>query len=177
MANTENILEVQNLKKYFQTPKGTLHAVDDVTFSLKRGTTLGVVGESGCGKSTLGRTVLHLLDSTDGKIFFEGEDVTKVDKAKIRKLREQMQIIFQDPFSSLNPRMSVSEIIMEPLILRGGMSKSEMEAETSKLMETVGLAERLANSYPHELDGGRRQHCRCHRTNTARYRSCRLGFL
>ena len=157
MANTENILEVQNLKKYFQTPKGTLHAVDDVTFSLKRGTTLGVVGESGCGKSTLGRTVLHLLDSTDGKIFFEGEDVTKVDKAKLRKLREQMQIIFQDPFSSLNPRMSVSEIIMEPLILRGGMSKSEMEAETSKLMETVGLAERLANSYPHELDGGRRQ--------------------
>lgn len=157
MANTENILEVQNLKKYFQMPKGTLHAVDDVTFSLKRGTTLGVVGESGCGKSTLGRTVLHLLDSTDGKIFFEGEDVTKVDKAKLRKLREQMQIIFQDPFSSLNPRMSVSEIIMEPLILRGGMSKSEMEAETSKLMETVGLAERLANSYPHELDGGRRQ--------------------
>lgn len=153
----ETILEVQNLKKYFNTPKGTLHAVDDVSFTLEKGTTLGVVGESGCGKSTLGRTILHLLDSTGGKIFFEGEDVTNVNKQKLRKLREKMQIIFQDPFSSLNPRMSVSEIIQEPLILKGGMTKEEMENETYKLMETVGLAERLATSYPHELDGGRRQ--------------------
>ncbi|MBS6645485.1 MAG: ATP-binding cassette domain-containing protein [Clostridiaceae bacterium] len=153
----DQILEVQNLKKYFTTPKGTLHAVDDVSFSLEKGTTLGVVGESGCGKSTLGRTILHLLDSTDGKIMFEGEDVTNVNKQKLRQLREKMQIIFQDPFSSLNPRMSVSEIIQEPLVLRGGMSKEEMEKETLKLMETVGLAERLATSYPHELDGGRRQ--------------------
>ncbi|MBT9776506.1 ATP-binding cassette domain-containing protein [Clostridium sp. MCC353] len=153
----EPILEVQNLKKYFTTPKGTLHAVDDVSFSLEKGTTLGVVGESGCGKSTLGRTILHLLDSTGGKIMFEGEDVTNVNKQKLRQLREKMQIIFQDPFSSLNPRMSVSEIIQEPLVLRGGMSKEEMEKETLNLMETVGLAERLATSYPHELDGGRRQ--------------------
>lgn len=153
----DQILEVQNLKKYFTTPKGTLHAVDDVSFSLEKGTTLGVVGESGCGKSTLGRTILHLLDSTAGKIMFEGEDVTNVNKQKLRQLREKMQIIFQDPFSSLNPRMSVSEIIQEPLVLRGGMSKEEMEKETLKLMETVGLAERLATSYPHELDGGRRQ--------------------
>ena len=153
----DNILEVQNLKKYFTTPKGTLHAVDDVSFTMKRGTTLGVVGESGCGKSTLGRTVLHLLESTGGKIIFEGEDVTNVDKKKLRELREKMQIIFQDPYSSLNPRMSVSEIIQEPLILKGGMSKEQMEEETLKLMATVGLAERLANSYPHELDGGRRQ--------------------
>lgn len=153
----DQILEVQNLKKYFPTPKGTLHAVDDVSFSLKKGTTLGVVGESGCGKSTLGRTILHLLDSTGGKIMFEGEDVTNVNKQKLRQLREKMQIIFQDPFSSLNPRMSVSEIIQEPLVLRGGMSNEEMEKETLNLMETVGLAERLATSYPHELDGGRRQ--------------------
>lgn len=153
----DQILEVQNLKKYFPTPKGTLHAVDDVSFSLKKGTTLGVVGESGCGKSTLGRTILHLLDSTGGKIMFEGEDVTSVNKQKLRQLREKMQIIFQDPFSSLNPRMSVSEIIQEPLVLRGGMSNEEMEKETLNLMETVGLAERLATSYPHELDGGRRQ--------------------
>jgi len=150
-------LEVQNLKKYFNTPRGLLHAVDDVSFQIEEGKTLGVVGESGCGKSTLGRVILHLLDSTDGKIFFEGQDVTHVDKAELRKLREKMQIIFQDPYSSLNPRMSVSETIMEPLILRGGMSKAEMLEETRRLMDTVGLAARLENSYPHELDGGRRQ--------------------
>lgn len=153
----EHILEVQNLKKYFNTPKGTLHAVDDVSFSMRKGTTLGVVGESGCGKSTLGRTVLHLLDSTDGKIIFEGEDVTNVDKHKLRQLREKMQIIFQDPYSSLNPRMTVSETIQEPLILKGGMKRTELEEYTLKIMDTVGLAERLENSYPHELDGGRRQ--------------------
>lgn len=151
------ILEVKNLKKYFNTPKGELHAVDDISFIIEEGRTLGVVGESGCGKSTLGRTILHLLDSTDGQIFFEGQDVTHLKKHELKKIREKMQIIFQDPFSSLNPRMSVSETIMEPLILRGGMSEDEMEAETEKLMETVGLAKRLADSYPHELDGGRRQ--------------------
>lgn len=151
------ILEIKNLKKYFSTPKGELHAVDDISFKIKEGKTLGVVGESGCGKSTLGRTILHLLDSTDGQILFEDQDVTQVKKQELKKLREKMQIIFQDPFSSLNPRMSVSEIIMEPLILRGGMKEDEMEEETQRLMETVGLANRLADSYPHELDGGRRQ--------------------
>ena len=150
-------LEVKNLKKYFNTPKGLLHAVDNVNFRIYEGKTLGVVGESGCGKSTLGRVILHLLDSTDGQILFEGEDVTHVDKAKLRALREKMQIIFQDPYSSLNPRMSVSEIIMEPLQLKGGMSHAEMYEKTKKLMDTVGLAARLENAYPHELDGGRRQ--------------------
>ena len=150
-------LEVKNLKKYFNTPKGLLHAVDNVNFRIYEGKTLGVVGESGCGKSTLGRVILHLLDSTDGQILFEGEDVTHVDKAKLRALREKMQIIFHDPYSSLNPRMSVSEIIMEPLQLKGGMSHAEMYEKTKKLMDTVGLAARLENAYPHELDGGRRQ--------------------
>ena len=148
---TDISLEVRNLKKYFNTPKGYLHAVDNVNFSIQTGKTLGVVGESGCGKSTLGRVVLHLLDSTDGQILFHGEDVTHVDKAKLRTLREDMQIIFQDPYSSLNPRMSVSEIIMEPLLLKGGISRAEMYKETKRLMDTVGLAERLENSYPHEL--------------------------
>jgi peptide/nickel transport system ATP-binding protein len=151
------LLEVQDLKKYFKTGGGMLHAVDGISFTLEKGKTLGVVGESGCGKSTLGRAILHLLDATDGRIFFEGQDVTMPGKRELRLLREQMQIIFQDPFSSLNPRMSVSESIMEPLVLRGGMSRAEMLEETRKLMETVGIAARFENSYPHELDGGRRQ--------------------
>ena len=151
------ILEVKNLKKYFQTPGGELHAVDDVSFRMEAGTTLGVVGESGCGKSTLGRTVLHLHESTGGQIFFQGEDITRVDKKKQKQLREDMQIIFQDPYSSLNPRMSVSEIIREPLKRKGGRTKAELDSEVERLMELVGLAQRFANSYPHELDGGRRQ--------------------
>lgn len=157
MAGSDTILEVQNLKKYFKTKKGDLHAVDDVSFQIREGTTLGVVGESGCGKSTLGRTVLHLHESTGGKIFFRGEDITKVEKHRLHQLRENMQIIFQDPFSSLNPRMSVSEIIKEPLKRKGGLSSRELNAEVVRLMDTVGLAQRFANSYPHELDGGRRQ--------------------
>lgn len=155
--NMATILEVKNLKKYFSTPKGELHAVDDISFKIDEGKTLGVVGESGCGKSTLGRTILHLLESTEGQIIFEGKDVTNLKKQELKKMREEMQIIFQDPFSSLNPRMSVSETIMEPLILKGGMKSEEIEMETERLMETVGLAKRLAHSYPHELDGGRRQ--------------------
>lgn len=151
------ILEVKNLKKYFPTPKGTLHAVDDISFRIAQGKTLGVVGESGCGKSTLGRTILHLLDSTAGQIYFEGKDITHVGKKELKEIREKMQIIFQDPFSSLNPRKSVSQTIMEPLLLKGGMTKQQMEEETKKIMDTVGLAQRLADSYPHELDGGRRQ--------------------
>lgn len=151
------LLEVTNLKKYFKTGGGMLHAVDDVSFTLNKGQTLGVVGESGCGKTTLGRTILHLSDPTDGKIKFEGKDITDPTKKQLRELREDMQIIFQDPFSSLDPRMTVSEAIMEPLLLRGGMKKEEMLEETRKLMDIVGLARRLENSYPHELDGGRRQ--------------------
>lgn len=151
------LLEVKHLKKYFKTTRGLLHAVDDVNFTLDAGKTLGVVGESGCGKSTLGRTILHLLDPTDGQILFNGKDITNPTRRELSGMRQEMQIIFQDPFSSLNPRMSVSETIMEPLQLRGGMSKAEMIKQTKSLMETVGLAERFWGTYPHELDGGRRQ--------------------
>ncbi len=151
------LLEVKDLKKYFKTPRGMLHAVDNISFSLDRGKTLGVVGESGCGKTTLGRTVLHLLEPTSGEIRFEGRDISNPKRAEMKKLRTEMQIIFQDPFSSLNPRMSVSETIMEPFLLHTKMSKAEISKEVLKLMDTVGLARRLAGSYPHELDGGRRQ--------------------
>ena len=152
-----SIVEVQHLKKYFEVPKGVLHAVDDVSFSIEKGTTMGVVGESGCGKSTLGRTIIHLLESTEGKILFNGEDVTRVNAHELRRLREKAQIIFQDPFSSLNPRMTISDTIREPLILSKRFSSAEIEKETERLMDMVGLAQRLKLSYPHELDGGRRQ--------------------
>ena len=154
----EKLLEVKNLKKYFKTANGALHAVDDVTFTIEQGKTLGVVGESGCGKSTLGRTVLGLLDSTDGQIIFDGEDITHVNKEKFHELRKDMQIIFQDPYSSLNPRMSVGEIIAEPLdIFKICATKEEREAKVKELMDLVGLDQRFIDSYPHELDGGRRQ--------------------
>lgn len=151
------LLEVKNLKKYFKTGRGMLHAVDGISFTLDKGRTLGVVGESGCGKSTLGRSILQLISPTEGQVIFEGEDYSKPNKIQLREMRQKMQIIFQDPYSSLNPRMSVSETIMEPLILRGGMSKEQLRRETIRLMDQVGLAQRFANSYPHELDGGRRQ--------------------
>nr|WP_302592415.1 oligopeptide/dipeptide ABC transporter ATP-binding protein [uncultured Marvinbryantia sp.] len=151
------LVEVKHLKKYFDTPKGTLHAVDDVTFSIGRGKTMGVVGESGCGKSTLGRTIIHLYESTDGQILFDGEDVTRVNKKKMHQLREEMQIIFQDPFASLNPRMTVEDTIREPLELSRRFKKNELQDETDRIMEMVGIDERLRYAYPHELDGGRRQ--------------------
>lgn len=154
----EKLIEVKNLKKYFKTNRGVLHAVDDVSFSIEKGKTLGVVGESGCGKSTLGRTVIHLHEKTDGEIWFEGKDISTVTKSQLKNLREDMQMIFQDPFSSLNPRMSVSQLIAEPLLIYKKCSgKKELEDRVAKLMDTVGLAQRLYNSYPHELDGGRRQ--------------------
>lgn len=151
------LLEVKDLKKYFKVGNNQLHAVDGITFTLDEGKTLGVVGESGCGKSTLGRTILHLLDATDGKIIFDGKDWTNPNKKQTSEMRANMQIIFQDPYASLNPRMSVSEIIMEPLVLQNKLSKPQILKETKRLMELVGLAERFGNSYPHELDGGRRQ--------------------
>ena len=152
------LLRVEGLKKYFKTTDGYLHAVDDVSFSIRAGETLGVVGESGCGKSTLGRVVLHLLDATEGKIFYDGEDITSVSSAQLKELRKQMQIIFQDPFSSLNPRMTVEEIIEEPLRIYNLYRESdERNRHVEKLMDVVGLAKRLRRSYPHELDGGRRQ--------------------
>lgn len=151
------LIEVRNLKKYFQTSHGDLHAVDDVSFTIEKGHTLGVVGESGCGKSTLGRTIIHLLESTDGQIFFEGEDVTRIKGKKLREFRENAQIIFQDPYSSLNPRFTVRQTIVEPLALSKRFSKAELDKEADRIMELVGIDSRLALAYPHELDGGRRQ--------------------
>lgn len=150
-------IEVRHLKKYFEVPKGQLHAVDDVSFKIEKGRTMGVVGESGCGKSTLGRTIIHLQDSTDGQILFHGEDVTKARGKKLREIREHMQIIFQYPYSSLNPRYTVEQTIQEPLILSKKYAKSELADATIALMKKVGIDERLRLSYPHELDGGRRQ--------------------
>lgn len=156
MADT--ILEVKNLKKYFKTARGTLHAVDDVSFTIERGRTLGIVGESGCGKSTTGRAILRLLEPTSGKVVFDGKDITSLSAAEMRKMRSDMQIIFQDPFSSLDPRKTVSQTIAEPIIENKILKdKKAIEARVKELMETVGLAQRLVNTYPHELDGGRRQ--------------------
>ena len=151
------IIEVRQLKKYFKTPHGMLHAVDDVSLSIEKGQTMGIVGESGCGKSTLGRTIVHLLESTDGEILYNGDDITSIKGKKLRKVKENMQIIFQDPYSSLNPRLTVRQTISEPLILSRRYRKEEIASETRRIMDFVGITERLAESYPHELDGGRRQ--------------------
>ena len=154
----DRILEVRNLKKYFSTKRGELHAVDDVSFTLERGKTLGLVGESGCGKSTTGRTILRLLEPTSGEVLFEGKDVSTLSKNELRHARKDMQIIFQDPYSSLDPRKTVAQIISEPIITNKLLkSKAEIESRVEELMATVGLAPRLFNAYPHELDGGRRQ--------------------
>ncbi len=151
------ILEVKDLKKYFKVGSGMLHAVDGVSFEINEGETLGVVGESGCGKSTLGRVILHLLDNTGGQILYRGEDITNVSQEKLSALRREMQIIFQDPFASLNPRMTVYQTIAEPMEIAKGYTKSQIQERVSEMMDTVGLAPRFVNSYPHELDGGRRQ--------------------
>ena len=158
MTQQEPILQVSHLKKYFKTPKGMLHAVDDVSFTIDKGKTLGVVGESGCGKSTTGRAILRLIEPTSGQVTFEGQDVLALDKKQLRQMRRRMQIIFQDPYSSLNARMTISDIIAEPLKLHKLCANAaEREQRVNELMETVGLSQRLVNSYPHELDGGRRQ--------------------
>lgn len=151
------ILEVKDLKKYFKVGSGMLHAVDGVSFEINEGETLGVVGESGCGKSTLGRVILHLLDNTGGQILYRGEDITNVSQEKLSALRREMQIIFQDPFASLNPRMTVYQTIAEPMEIAKGYTKSQIQERVSEMMDSVGLAPRFVNSYPHELDGGRRQ--------------------
>lgn len=154
----DKLLEVKHLKKYFNTKNGLLHAVDDVSFDIERGETLGLVGESGCGKSTIGRAILRLHEPTSGEVLLNGVDVTKLNKQELRALRQKMQIVFQDPYSSLDGRKSVFESIGEPLVIQKVCkSKKEYEERVYELMETVGLAERLVNAYPHELDGGRRQ--------------------
>ena len=152
------LLRVENLKKYFKVPVGYLHAVDSVNFTLRESETLGVVGESGCGKSTLGRTILGLIDATDGRVIFRGRDITHIKGSERKELRKEMQIIFQDPFASLNPRLSVSELLSDPLrAYHMYRSKQDRMKRVFELMDLVGLARRYANSYPHELDGGRRQ--------------------
>lgn len=154
----EVLLEVRDLKKYFKTPGGSLHAVGGINFKLEKGKTLGVVGESGCGKSTLGRTILGLIEATEGEVIFNGEDITHAKGARRKELRRNMQIIFQDPFASLDPRMCVQDLIKEPLkSFHVCKNRAEMDARVAELMDTVGLADRLRLSYPHELDGGRRQ--------------------
>lgn len=154
----EKIIEVKNLKKYFKTKKGMLHALDDVSFSINQGETLGLVGESGCGKSTTGRAILRLHEPTSGQVIFRGTDVVGLDNAQMKEMRKKMQIVFQDPYSSLNPRLNVQELIAEPLLVNHiYSSKQEMEKRIKEVMEIVGLESRLEKSYPHELDGGRRQ--------------------
>ena len=152
------LLEIKDLKKHFNVSAGVLHAVDGVSLEIQKGQTMGIVGESGCGKSTLGKTLLHMEEPTAGQIIYKGEDITTVNRKKLKHLRTEMQMIFQDPYSSLDPRMSVSQLIMEPLIIHKLCnSKEERFARVSELMDTVGIAKRYENSYPHELDGGRRQ--------------------
>lgn len=153
------LIETQDLKKYFKTPQGWLHAVDGIDFQIQTGSTLGVVGESGCGKSTLGRAVLRLHEPTSGKIFYEGKDLMSLRKSEMRRMCTEMQMIFQDPYSSLNPRMSVWQLIAEPMLINRmyGGDKDALNRHIEDLMDTVGLAKRLVHAYPHELDGGRRQ--------------------
>ena len=158
MSNGDTILEVKNLKKYFKTSSGMLHAVDDVSSTIPRGKTLGLVGQSGCGKSTTGRVILRLIEPTSGEIYFDGEDILKLDSKALQKKRHEMQLIFQDPFSSLNPKKTVCQTLEEALKLTGRYKNSDARfRRVLELMQVVGLDERLINAYPHEMDGGRRQ--------------------
>ena len=151
------LVELKGLKKYFDTHKGKLHAVDDINMSFYEGKTMGVVGESGYGKSTLARTIIHLHEPTDGQILFEGKDITYPNRRELHDLREQMQIIFQDPYMTLNPRYTIEDTLKEPLILSGKYEKASLDKQIIKLMDMVGLSGRLRMAYPHELSGGRRQ--------------------
>ncbi len=155
----ENLLEIKNLKKYFSTPRGSLHAVDNVSLNIEKGKTVGVVGESGCGKSTLGKTLMRLHEPTSGEIIFKGEDIANMPiKEFKKKYRADIQMIFQDPYASLDPRMNVLQLIEEPIKTNNkSMSRQEVSAKAREMMELVGLAKRLEGVYPHELDGGRRQ--------------------
>jgi peptide/nickel transport system ATP-binding protein len=153
-----DIIEIKNLKKYFSTPRGMLHAVDDVSLSISRGHTLGVVGESGCGKSTLGRTILRMIEPTSGAILFNGVDIVSRSKKELHLLRRDMQMIFQDPYDSLDPRMNVRDLIAESLLINKlGISKEGMLKIVHEMMDLVGIPNKLEGSYPHELDGGSRQ--------------------
>lgn len=152
-----NMLEVKGLKKYFPSKKGLVKAVNDISFDIGKGETLGIVGESGCGKSTTGRAVLRLIEPTAGTVLLDGKDIRALNHRELREERKHMQIIFQDPFASLNPRMSISDIIGEPFEIYAMYTPAERRKKVAELMELVGLSPRLVNTYPHELDGGRRQ--------------------
>lgn len=154
---SQPFIQVKNLKKYFETKKGPLHAVDDVTFDINKGETLGLVGESGCGKSTTGRAVIRLLEPSDGQVIFGGNDILPLPKKEMTAMRAKMQMVFQDPYSSLNPRLCVADLISEPLDVKSKGSASDRLKRVKDLMDIVGLSQRLAGAYPHELDGGRRQ--------------------
>ncbi len=151
------LIEVKGLKKYFETSKGELHAVDDVNMAFEEGTTMGVVGESGCGKSTLARTIVHLHNPSDGQILYKGQDITYPNKHELRKLREDIQIIFQDPYSTLNPRYTVEDTFKEPLVLSKKYDSASLDKQITRLMDMVGISGKLRMAYPHELSGGRRQ--------------------
>ncbi|MFP3389515.1 ABC transporter ATP-binding protein [Brevibacillus sp. SIMBA_040] len=158
------LMKVRNLKKYFPVEKGlfkkkagVVHAVDHVSFAIYEGETLAVVGESGCGKSTLGRTLLRIVEATEGEVFFEGKDIFKLTNHEMRELRKKMQIIFQDPFASLNPRMKVADIIAEPLVTHESMERAARDERVAELMELVGLRKAYGTRYPHMFSGGQRQ--------------------
>ncbi len=152
-----SLIELDHLKKYFKTGSGTVHAVDDVSMTINKGETMGIVGESGCGKSTLGQTIVHLYEATDGTIKFDGKDVTHLSRSELKNYRNDVQLIFQDPYSSLNPRKTIEQTLTEPLKLHQKLSKAELDKRTEELMDLVGIDRQLRMSYPHELDGGRRQ--------------------
>ncbi len=155
---SKTLVSVEKLTKHFKTSRGMLHAVDGISFTIDEGQTLGIVGESGCGKSTTGRAILRLIEPTSGSVQFDGRDVLKLNELEMRKARRDMQIIFQDPFSSLDPRKTINQIISEPIRIHQLIpEKKKQEERVKELMDTVGLAQRLINTYPHELDGGRRQ--------------------
>ena len=155
----ENLIEVRNLKKYFSTPRGMLHAVDNVTFNIEKGKTIGIVGESGCGKSTLGKTLMRLHTATSGEVIYQGQDIASMPLKEFKKnSRSHIQMIFQDPYASLDPRMNVLQLVEEPIRVQNPkLPKKEVERQAQDMMNLVGLAKRLESSYPHELDGGRRQ--------------------
>ena len=154
---SEVLIKTENLKKYFNVPSGVLHAVDDVSFEINRGETLGLVGESGCGKSTIGRTILGLIPETGGAVYYQDKNIFNLNNAQMREMRKKMQMIFQDPYSCLDPRKTIGQIIAEPLEIFNTISRKEMDRAVQELMVKGGVSRRLYNSYPHELDGGRRQ--------------------
>ena len=156
--NAVPLLEAKNLKKYFNTRKGALHAVDGINFKLYEGKTLGVVGESGCGKSTLGRVLIRLIEASEGQVLYKGQDIMTLGNNEMNSLRKDLQMVFQDPYASINPRMTVYQTIAEPIkVCKTLKNKDEIDAKVFEMMATVGLAPRYVNSFPHELDGGRRQ--------------------